>query len=487
MKKIYLSLALALCCAIHTQAAVSINDVIGAYSGTLTIGGTPETGNIIILPGSATNRITLVLPDFTYMGGNLGDIVVANIQMSTSGNVGINNYVLYLSELVTHASISSDRTTSKLTGSTAALTLTIQVPNLPNIPVSFSGNRVATDLQLPNAGFEENWHTVNSGVEPDGWHSFESCTAASNFLQRNARGHNQLVSSSDVRPGSTGSTSALIKAYSIIGVIANGNLTSGQIHAGSTSPTSTDNHAFSNPTNTGYNTPFTAQPDSFVFWAKFIPGNSSHEARMHSVITTNARYQDPEEKDYSDVKIAEATLNYKATNGWKRLSAPFVYSTSVAATEAAYILNTFSTNKTPGVGSESDQVYLDDIELIYNYQLDNFTFDGSQVSFNNGTASVNKPYSDSIYTYSTAANGKGAKALVGFDGANNCVVVYVLAADFASQPSHHNVYSVQLTAPVTGLAETAIYADKASKVVENGQIYILRGEKCYDLLGKRIR
>lgn len=485
MKKIYLSLALALCCAIHTQAAVSVNDVVGEFSGSLVIGEDSQTGNVILLPGTQSNRITLVLPQFTFLGLNLGDIVVTNAQMSSSGYLRISDYPLYINILSERAYITSDYRTSVITGNMAALDLTINVASVPEpIHVTFNGSRVANNAQLPNASFETNWHSVESGVEPDSWHSFNSGTGS---LISPAKNSVQLVEGS-ARPGSTGSKCAVIKARSVFGVCANGNITNGQINAASmTANSPASNYNFSDPSNTGFNTPFTALPDSFVFWVNYTNGNNSHEARMHTVITTNARYQDPEAVDYNSVKVAEATLNYANTGGWTRKSVPFVYNSAVDSKNAAYILTTFTTNKTPGVGTTSDQVQIDDIELIYNYQLDNFTFDGSQVSFNNGAASVNKPYADSIYTCSATANGKGAKTLVGFDGANNCVVVYVLAADFASQSSHHNVYSVQLTAPVTGLAETAIYADKASKVAENGQIYILRGEKCYDLLGKRIR
>ena len=52
------------------------------------------------------------------------------------------------------------------------------------------------------------------------------------------------------------------------------------------------------------------------------------------------------------------------TNGWERKSVPFAYVGPSSNPE--YILITFTTNKTPGGGSAGDEVFIDDVELIYN-------------------------------------------------------------------------------------------------------------------------
>ena len=91
----------------------------------------------------------------------------------------------------------------------------------------------------------------------------------------------------------------------LLGVKANGNCTNGQINAGSKTATEAEkNYNFSDPANEGFNTPFQGRPDSMVFWAKYIPGdrdaaNEANQARMSTVITTDAHYQDPETADYS--------------------------------------------------------------------------------------------------------------------------------------------------------------------------------------------
>jgi hypothetical protein len=65
--------------------------------------------------------------------------------------------------------------------------------------------------------------------------------------------------------------------------------------------------------------------------------------------------------------VARAERNYGKTNGsWARISVPFNYVVGSPALSPSFILITFTTNKTPGGGSNNDEVLIDDIELIYN-------------------------------------------------------------------------------------------------------------------------
>ena len=90
--------------------------------------------------------------------------------------------------------------------------------------------------QLKNSDFEaweDDGGTMN---EPVNWNSF--ATAKTGMFTGSAKTADQLESSTETRPGSTGTKSAKIKARSILGVVANGNLTTGQINAEGTSATS---------------------------------------------------------------------------------------------------------------------------------------------------------------------------------------------------------------------------------------------------------
>ena len=364
---------------------------LGVYSGSVTINGTSYSAErIYVLPGAETNTLTCVV----------GEQVLVNIPASS---------------------------------------------------IVLSAQPISANYAITNGGFEGNW----TNNEPTGWHSFASATGDyASFVTGNT---GQFQQSTDKRPGSTGSYSAQIQSKVTLSVKANGNCTNGRINAGSMSATdASGNYAFSDPSQSGYNTPFVGQPDSLVFWAKYVPGGGSYEdasnkARAHATLITNSRYQDPETGDYSAVKIAEATSDYSATSslGWQRISVPFVY-TSVNPAQMAYMLITFTTNKTPGGGNSTkkspDNVYIDDAELIYNYRLTQLTIDGEAISFSNSQATTEKMYSNE-YAVSATTNGRAAKTFVGYDSAHYRMYVYVVADNY-SQVHAYSLYTIQMAEPI---------------------------------------
>ena len=452
MKKIFTTFIMACVLAVSAMA-VSVNDASGVYQGTLNIGGDDYPNEeVYILPGVEANTITFVLPDFKFGAASLGDIVLVNIPMSGSGHLTLNNRPLYIKVIQTRAEVSMVNG-SQLTGTNANVTLSIEAGLPEAIPVVFSGNKVTSrNYALNNGGFEGGW----SNNEPTGWHSFPSATGDfAGFVNGNTE---QFSESTDVRPGTAGSQSVKIQTKITLGAKGNGNCTNGQINAGSMSAgDASGNYNFSAPGNNGYNTKFVGQPDSLVFWAKYIPGggsvtDNSNKARANAVITQNARYQDPETGSYGSVKVGNAEINYSATSskGWQRLSTPFVY-TSLDPKTAAYILVTFSSNATPGGGNSSknspDVVYLDDAEIIYNHALATFKMGNQQISFSNGHANTTAEFSDSDYTFAATTNGKAAKSFIGFDEEHNQVLVYVVA-DSYSQAKAYSVYTLQMAEPV---------------------------------------
>lgn len=395
MKKIFTAICIFV--SLSTQAA-QMSAALGVYSGSVTINGTSYNANqIYVLPGAEANTLTCVV----------GQQVLVNI---------------------------------------------------PSSSIVLSAQEINANYAITNGGFEGNW----SNSEPQGWHSFPSATGTYASM---AGGDDQYKQSTEKRPGSTGSHSVLIASNLIAGVKANGNCTNGRINAGSmTASDASGNYNFSDPSNNGYNTPFVGNPDSMVFWAKYIPAdenpsNSVNKARMHTVITTNARYQDPEKSNYSSVKIAEATINYSATSsmGWQRISVPFVYS-SLNPASAAYVLVTFTTNQTPGGGSTystgslfnktvyPDKIYLDDAEMVYNHNLTQLKVDGEVISFTNGQATTNKIYSNN-YAVSATTNGKAAKTFIGYDATNYRMYIYVVADNY-SQAHTYSLYTLQMAEPI---------------------------------------
>lgn len=280
--------------------------------------------------------------------------------------------------------------------------------------------------QLPNAGFE-NFHEAKlyptkkgeNGVEwdysaepkatsqePDHWHSFMSATGY------DKNGVNQLsiaylagmaphtFVSEDVRPGTVGKSSLLIKSSSILGIIANGTVTTGRINAGSPN-VSVDaqgdwlNHSWNDMSQTELGQdghPFYALmdgcPDSMEVWVKFKQKDPKKAeghpyASIKAVINDGTYYQDPEQKGshYTNV-LAKAENNTIAdTKGeWVRVAIPFDYETFKANNATGRVaLVTASTNADAGKGSDGDEFYLDDISMIYNSKLSSVKFKGNAI------------------------------------------------------------------------------------------------------------
>ncbi|HNZ42936.1 MAG TPA: T9SS type A sorting domain-containing protein [Bacteroidales bacterium] len=218
--------------------------------------------------------------------------------------------------------------------------------------------------QLNNSGFET-WKDVGiSTEEPAQWNSFKSASGDA-FLLTFAQ--QQIKRSTLTRPGSTGNYSCLIWSRTILSVVANGNVTTGQINMGSATATDPANYNISRTADTTYSEALNAHPDSLVFWTKFKPSNTagSDSGRVRALIHDNYDAKDPLDAASQPHVVGDATLNFPSTNNqWVRISIPFNYTGT--ATSPDYMLITFTTNKTPGGGSGGDSLYIDDLSLVYN-------------------------------------------------------------------------------------------------------------------------
>ena len=519
MKKIFTTLFAGLMISAQVMA-VSIMDVCGQYEGDLLLGSEdkyPES-QVYLLPGVTDNTLTFVLPDFMYSGVSLGSIVLPNITMSEDGKFSIEETTLYLQVLLDlRATINilasyeegGKTYTSQATESEAGIVLEIAEPKtLPEpIIVCFKGDAVRNNnYALPNGGFEGAW----TNNEPAGWHSFGTATGPfSGFVKGNTE---QFVQSNEVRPGSNGQHSAVLSSKTIFGVNANGNCTNGQIYAGSmTAADATGNYNFSDP-DSAFNTPFHGRPDSIVFWAKYIPGdrnasNAANQARLNAVITTDARYQDPEDDPakYNDVRLAAGFVNYSATSdlGWQRIAVPFVYDPENLHKEPAYILTTFTTNMVPGGGTgtsnQPDKVYLDDAELIYNNHLLSLTLGSDEITFEGESYKINDTYCDSCGIFEGVVDGVSAQSFFAYDALHKCVFVYVIADDYA-QSGKYTVYRIDYTdtnadgtsldpkvPEEQGIEEIITHEARFEKVLINGQLIIRSKDAWYNAFGVRVK
>lgn len=225
--------------------------------------------------------------------------------------------------------------------------------------------------QLDNSGFEL-WEDIaynnKTSREPLGWNSFIS--AQGGLAGTAATEHMEV--SREVRPGSTGKFSTRIWTSQVVGVNANGNLTTGRINAASTTATSPDNHNITLTENPEFNQPLNgSRPDSLTIWVKYKPTTKTDQARIAAIIHDTYDFRDPSDSDPDALNhvVATAAVDYLATDdkNWQRITIPFDYSGPAESSD--YMLVTFTSNKTPGKGSAHDMVYLDDLLLIYNPTL----------------------------------------------------------------------------------------------------------------------
>lgn len=344
---------------------------------------------------------------------------------------------------------------------------------------------IGDGYQISNASFEA-WHTSkDTYVEPNGWHSFESATGSLASMA----GHH-IEKSNDAH---SGQASARIYATSVFGIVANGTMTTGRMNAGSMSASNTQNHAYLDMSMTDldgngdpYYTPLRSRPDSVAVWVKFKQGkaNNAHPyATISAVITDGTYYQDPEDKQYSNV-VAKAKDNKIATTDgqWVRVAAPFVYTDNAVDPQA--VLVTISTNADAGQGSANDEVLVDDIEFIYNAKVSGIRIKGEEVpGFNPEHTDYEMELNKEITTddIEVVTDGKAAniaKTVTVEDEMYVCAIT-AIGADMSAMSS----YVVKVASSLAAIREltadklpTACYTldGRLAKTLVPGKVYICR-------------
>jgi hypothetical protein len=227
--------------------------------------------------------------------------------------------------------------------------------------------------QFDNRGFE-NWANFGSGddtYEPVHWHSGMSADGSyTGYLSK------QIEPSTVVRPGSSGSKSARLWPRTItilfFSVTANGNMTNGRVYAGDMSATGSNNYNYTVRNLDAFNTPISVVPDSLTVWVCFRSDNSTQDAQVKAFVHGNADFKSRADGtvDPANMLVATATENFKRTSTsggsyqWRRLSIPFVH--EGPCNDPRYILLNITTNKNPGEGYDTDDLFIDDVLLVYN-------------------------------------------------------------------------------------------------------------------------
>lgn len=310
--------------------------------------------------------------------------------------------------------------------------------------------------QVGNSDFETKWTDDN---EPgNGWNSFGSAnTSGLGFFGSWAQSSSKKNTVKTT--GRNGSATAVqLKSSSIWGAKANGNLTTGTINMGSSTPTDKKNHNYTDLSGNYKNCLFAGRPDSVVYYAKFKRGGSGdYKGRLHALIHGNYAYKDPYETAENKAKylIAEATVYADVSSDWVRYSGAFTYTGKEDAT--SYLLASFTTNETPGA-TANDEFDIDDISFIYNSQLASVTYDGASVSV--ATAmNVAKAYDPN--KIALTANGVGASIEKNYNATTGLLTITVKGNDVSVNPTNVHTYTIQFA--------TASAAPKLASISVGGQ------------------
>lgn len=369
------------------------------------------------------------------------------------------------------------------------------------IHVTFGDN-----YQLPNSGFEDyrteqitklddSYKQITVNVEePLNWHSFASATG--DFVQAaNAFSDPHTYSSDVVRSGATGKKSLLLTSASVFGIVANGTITTGRMQAGAMTAADTKNCAFLSTDNTStdsHGDPFYAlmdgTPDSIAVWVKFKQGtpNADHPyATVSAAITDGTYYQDPQDKDYTNV-VATAKNAQIASNNfeWQRIVVPFKYTGNDVKAKA--LLVTISTNADPGQGSAADNLYVDDISLIYNVDKPAVTVNGNAVTLDKEEVSTTAADPATAVVVATTANKGSFTAVSELSSSADQRKLQLLYCSDDLQTIKTYTLVINKGAE-TGISQIKTATNNDSKVYDlngrevktmhHGNVYILNGKK----------
>lgn len=353
--------------------------------------------------------------------------------------------------------------------------------------------------QLPNSDFNEdfvNVYTKRTGTkytgykythwtEPLHWHGYATAELAG-WVAAFASGTrtNDKLKQVDSDRDNGGKCVCITSDNPAGDIVGNGVMTTGRIYAGGASTESNDNYNYSRPGNTdtknssyqdGENKnsdffqTFTGKPDVMTVWVKFIAAQATQTSKapyatVNAVIHDATEYRDPEKTgtDYSKHKVAQAQNTTIANYGqWHQLSVPFDYDdTKYKSKDPQYILVTFSTNAKAGGGTSGDQLYIDDIAMVYYNDLKTLTYgtgnDAQDLLAKAGKAVANVvsiDASDLFYEKSMVnyeKKGQGANITEEKYDPTTCILtIKVVANDISVNAKNYTFYKVQFKKPIT--------------------------------------
>jgi hypothetical protein len=216
--------------------------------------------------------------------------------------------------------------------------------------LSFS---IQAQEQLQNPGFET-WEGSGATLEPLDWSSLK--TSDNSFLASSA----PQVLFQDA--GRNGGFSVKLENKSALGIVANGILTNGRVHA-DLNPA--NGYVFTDAADQKWNTPFTSRPDSIVGWFKYQPasaGGTTDKGKVEVLLHKTGNGQNPVGNTAENM-VGKARFDMTvSSSSWQRFSAPFNYTSQDSPDYILVVLT--SGDSTSAINGSI--AWFDDLELIYN-------------------------------------------------------------------------------------------------------------------------
>ena len=424
------------------------------------------------------NGNTFSINGLKYNNTDLGNVELTNLQVINGYSDGTMVYATSEAQYITiggekvAANFRGEVRNSKFRG---ILNLTINGSNY----IAMIGDKAEELGQLPNAGFE-NFHAASGTKEPNGWHSFKTCTGSLSGTAGKA--NNTFIESTEKHSGTN-----CVKVQSAIllyTIPANGTMTTGRLHAGNMSAANTANNStldFSDKGTDGNGDPFypifTTKPDAMTVWVKFKGNVKEHPYATVKAILANDKVQDPEKDDYKKNVIARAAnAQIKSNNfAWQELNIPFKYENK---NTPKGMLVTISTNREAGKASSDknnlDVIYVDDIAMIYNSGLKSAQYKNTNLSFADNKAAIEIEGKANEADFSIASGGEGAytsKVLKTNEGETGKSTLYITITSNDLQKS--NCFEVA----ITDKTATGIFNIKSDSNATSSTLYNLAGQQ----------
>ncbi len=322
--------------------------------------------------------------------------------------------------------------------------------------------------QFADPGFDENWktETVGSGffkatmTEPTyGWHSFLS---ANNETGMGTLALKYSPNPEKISEGHTGYAVKLTSIAPIPNTYANGNLTTGKINMGSSTPSAHSNYNYS-AIGTDNCLEFAGTPDAVTFWAKFKPGtgNEKKQARGKFILHDEYEYKDPEEyfSGQESHRVALAMQLINESSEWKQYTVPFVYDERASVPQKQYLLASFTTNPNPGQ-SYDDELCLDDVYFVYYSDLKSLSYDGTSINIED-PENIQIAAKDFDLSKVSCTSGKGADIQTSYDEGTRILTITIEGNDISVNPENRHEYSVKIVPPAS---EVTLTDDRLIKV-----------------------